>query len=121
MSASGLIPLGFMRPGESGVLAEIRGLRHHDHDGSGAGHAGPKITYKRGHLHHSDRGHRLVHRLNHMGLIPGAQVMVMRNNAPGPVIVAVRDTRLCLGRGVANKVMVRPGAGGEISPSREES
>jgi ferrous iron transport protein A len=110
-----------MRPGESGVLAEIRGLRHHDHNGTGACHAGPTMTYKRGHLFHSDRGHRLVHRLNHMGLIPGVQVKVLRNNAPGPVIVAVKDTRLCLGRGVANKVMVRPGADGDRSPAREES
>ena len=62
-----------------------------------------------------------MHRPNPLGLIPGAKVMVMRNNAPGPVIVAVKDTRLCLGRGVANKVMVRPAAGGEGSPAREES
>lgn len=108
MTASGLIPLGFMQPGDTGVLVEIRGLRHHDQDGTGAGHAGPTIAYRRGHMFHSDRGHRLVHRLNHMGLIAGVPVKVLQNNAPGPVIVAVKDSRLCLGRGVANKIMVNP-------------
>jgi Fe2+ transport system protein FeoA len=48
-----------------------------------------------------------------MGLVPGVPVRVLQNNAPGPVIVAVKDTRLCLGRGVANKVMVSPDGGAE--------
>jgi ferrous iron transport protein A len=108
MSASGLIPLGFMQPGECGVLSEIRGLRHHNLEESGRAHAGPSKGYRRGHLFHSDRGHRLEHRLNHMGLVPGARVKVMQNNAPGPVIVAVKGSRLCLGRGIACKVMVDP-------------
>ena len=108
MGASGLVPLGFMRPGEGGVLAEIRGLRHHDHDGIRDGHAGPAKGYKRAHLHHSDRGHRLEHRLNYMGLIPGATLKVLQNNAPGPLIVSVKGSRLCLGRGIACKLMVRP-------------
>lgn len=108
MSASGLVPLGFMRHGDGGELAEIRGLRHHDATGTGAGHAGPARAYRRGHLGHTDRGHRLEHRLNHMGLLPGVRVKVLQNNAPGPVIIAVKDSRLCLGRGIANKIMVRP-------------
>jgi ferrous iron transport protein A len=108
MSVRGLIPLGFMQPGEGGVLSEIRGLRHHNLGGSPECHAGPSKGYRRGHLFHGDRGHRLEHRLNHMGLVPGARVKVMQNNAPGPVIVAVKGSRLCLGRGIACKLMVDP-------------
>jgi len=120
MGADGLIPLGFMCPGDVGVLEEIRGLRHHGQSGPGRVHAGPSKAYRRGHLCHTDRGHRLEHRLNHMGLVRGERVKVLRNNAPGPLIVAVRDTRLCLGRGVASRVMVRPDPGDscsvEVSP-----
>ena len=101
-----MVPLGFMSQGEVGMLAEIRGQRHHEHGGIPVPHAGPAKGYKRGHMFHSDRGHRLEHRLQHMGLVPGARVKVVQNNAPGPVIVAVKDTRVCLGRGVANRVMV---------------
>ena len=120
MGADGLIPLGFMCPGDGGVLEEIRGLRHHGQGGPARTHAGPSKAYRRGHLFHTDRGHRLEHRLQHMGLARGERVRVLRNNAPGPLIVAVRDTRLCLGRGIASRVMVRPDPGdscaGEVSP-----
>ena len=110
MSDKQLIPLGFMRPGEGGILAEIRGLRHHLDDSRGPrGHAGPTKRYRRGHMFHTDRGHRLEHRLNYMGLVPGEPVKVVQNNAPGPVVVAVKGSRLCLGRGIACKLMVRPG------------
>lgn len=103
-----MVPLGFMSRGQTGRLAEIRGPRHHEHGGAEIPHAGPTKGYRRGHMFHSDRGHRLEHRLNHMGLVPGARVEVVQNNAPGPVIVAVKDTRICLGRGIANRVMVQP-------------
>jgi ferrous iron transport protein A len=111
MGADGLIPLGFMCPGDSGVLEDIRGLRHHGQGGPARTHAGPSKSYRRGHLFHADRGHRLEHRLNHMGLVRGERVKVLKNDAPGPLIVAVRGTRLCLGRGIASKVMIRPDQG----------
>lgn len=111
-SSGTAVPLGFMSQGETGLLVEIRGPRHHGHGGLNVPHAGPSRGYERGHLFHSHRGHRLEHRLNHMGLVPGAPVEVIRNNAPGPVIVAVKGTRICLGRGVANRVMVDPRGGG---------
>lgn len=41
-----------------------------------------------------------------MGLIPGAEVMVVQNYGRGPLIVAIQETRLALGRGEANKVLV---------------
>lgn len=107
------MPLAFMRSGESGVLVEIRGLRHHDHGGEGA-FAREGKHYRRGRLHHDDRGHRMEHRLNHMGLIPGQKVKVIRNNAPGPILIAVKDSRFCLGRGIAAKLQVRPDGDGDI-------
>lgn len=108
MAGGELIPLGFMRPGQAGTLAEIRSLRHHPDDAGGAGRAGRSIGHGRGRMFHTGRGHRLEHRLNHMGLTPGARIKVVQNNAPGPVIVAVRGSRLCLGRSIACRVMVKP-------------
>lgn len=117
MSDGGLMPLSFMGPGESGVLAQVHGLRHHHHQGDETEHAGPVKTYRRAHMYHADRGHRLEHRLKHMGLIPGATVEIVKNSLSGPVIVRVGETRLGLARGVASRIMVdtgagRPGAGG---------
>ena len=44
-------------------------------------------------------------RLAGMGLIPGVKLSVLRTG-PGPVMVAVRDTRLALGHGMAHKIIV---------------
>ena len=105
------MPLSFMGPGETGVLAEVHGLRHHFHEGEGIEHAGPVKTYRRAHMYHTDRGHRLEHRLKHMGLVPGARVEVIKNSLSGPIIVRVGETRLGLARGVASRIMVEPEAG----------
>lgn len=103
------IPLAMMVPGERGTLKEIRGLRHHlDGGGRAVGRHKPEKKHRRSHLFTSDRGHRLEHRLHGMGLLPGTRVSVVQNSAPGPVIVAVKDSRLCLGRGLAQKLMVNP-------------
>lgn len=109
MTEAPAMPLAFMSTGQTGTILEIRGQRHHHLDDSHVEeHAGPDKRYVRGHKHHRDRGHRLEHRLVHMGLVPGAGIRVMRNAASGPVIVAVGDTRLGLARGVASRVLVRP-------------
>ena len=108
MSEAGLIPLGFMRPGESGTLVEVRGLRHHIREDNVDSHAGPVMTYKAAHKYHTDRGHRLEHRLQHMGLTPGQTVTIVQNAISGPVIVAVKDTRIGLAKGVAARIFVRP-------------
>ena len=100
------MPLSFMGPGQSGVLAEVHGLRHHYREGEDTEHAGPVMTYRRAHMYHTDRGHRLEHRLKHMGLIPGARVEIVKNSLSGPVIVRVGETRLGLARGVASRIMV---------------
>ncbi len=47
-------------------------------------------------------------RLAEMGLNPGVRIKVIQADFHGgPIIVAVRDTRLALGRGMAHKIMVK--------------
>ena len=47
------------------------------------------------------RGH-----LSAMGLIPGAEVTVLRNGGHGPFVVVVNATRICIGRGMAMQIEV---------------
>lgn len=115
MTEAGLIPLGFMLPGQSGTIIEVRGLRHHVREGDTIQHAGPRMAYKASHMYHSDRGHRLEHRLQHMGMSNGQRITIVQNTMTGPVIVAVKDTRIGIARGIASRVYVRPDP--EPSPS----
>jgi ferrous iron transport protein A len=116
------IPLGFMEPGATGVLVEIRGLRHHHRRELYEPPAVQAMKSRHPHLHDRDRGHRLEHRLQHMGLAPGAPVRVIQNALTGPVIIGVKDTRLALARGLAARIMVRPDtAGPESSSSAPDS
>lgn len=56
-------------------------------------------------------GRGFVSRLAALGFTPGVQVTMVQNLGHGPLIVLVRDTRVALGRGEANKVLVRPQGG----------
>jgi Fe2+ transport system protein FeoA len=47
-------------------------------------------------------------RLADMGLTLGEKVWVVQTGPSGPLVVAVRDSRLALGRGMAHKIMVEP-------------
>ena len=47
-------------------------------------------------------------RLADMGLTPGEKVWVVQSGPSGPLLIAVRDSRLALGRGMAHKIMVEP-------------
>jgi ferrous iron transport protein A len=49
----------------------------------------------------------LQRRLADMGLIPGTPVMVVNGYYPGPLLINVRGSRLGLGFGVAQKIMVK--------------
>jgi Fe2+ transport system protein FeoA len=51
-------------------------------------------------------GLNLRKRLADLGLNIGMTVRVVRVNPHGPLILAVKDGRLALGRGMAHKVMV---------------
>jgi len=53
-----------------------------------------------------DGGHSLVSRLACLGFTPGAHLHVLQNSGHGPVLVALRDTRVALGRGEARQILV---------------
>ena len=59
-------------------------------------------------LAHIDGGCGLRHRLTEMGLRAGVRFAVINRGGPGPFILAIGDTRLVLGQGMANRVMVYP-------------
>ncbi len=71
------VPLSALRTGEEGVITELVG------------------------------GHNLRSRMVSLGMTPGAPVVVLQNFGRGPLIVRVRDTRVALGRGEAEKIIVR--------------
>lgn len=59
-------------------------------------------------------GWGLTSRLATLGFTPGAKVTIEQNFGHGPIIVMVRGTRIALGRGEAQKIIVTPIAeGGE--------
>ncbi|NLW71798.1 MAG: hypothetical protein GXY37_02775 [Chloroflexi bacterium] len=50
-------------------------------------------------------GEEIKRRLAALGLTPGIKLCVVQN-AGGPLLISVRDSRIALGRGVAHKIMV---------------
>ena len=63
--------------------------------------AGTTVTLSR-----IDAGRELRNRLTALGLLPNSQITVLRNFSQGQIIVRVKDTKIVLGRGMANKVWV---------------
>jgi Fe2+ transport system protein FeoA len=61
---------------------------------------------RRVHIVGLDAGEGLRGRLAAMGLVPGVQVEVIMNSAGGPFIVSVKGSRIILGHGMAQKIMV---------------
>ena len=51
-------------------------------------------------------GRALKLRLVEMGLTPGTELRILQDNG-GPMIVAVRGSRLAVGRSMAHKLLVR--------------
>ncbi|MEW6717182.1 MAG: FeoA family protein [Chloroflexota bacterium] len=51
-------------------------------------------------------GKEFTSRVSALGFIPGTEITVLENYGRGPVLVAVLETRVALGRGEANKVQV---------------
>ena len=58
-------------------------------------------------LERIEGGHKFRRRLVELGLTPGIKLRVLQDSG-GPVILAVRDSRLALGRGMAEKLTVIP-------------
>lgn len=79
------VPMTELKVGESGVITSIK-------VGFGCGRC---------------EGYGILRRLTDMGLTPGTRVTVVRS-APfnGPIEVLVRDYKLALGRGIAEKIFV---------------
>lgn len=51
-------------------------------------------------------GRQVQQRLAEMGLTPGTTIEVIKASGPGPIIVAFRGSRLALGRGLSQKILV---------------
>ncbi|MEA3339733.1 MAG: FeoA family protein [Chloroflexota bacterium] len=51
-------------------------------------------------------GRRMRKRLADLGLNIGMTVRVLQRNGRGPLLLAVKDSRLALGRGMAHKIRV---------------
>lgn len=50
-------------------------------------------------------GRKLTHRLTELGLTPGVAVEVLHDHG-GPLLLAVRNSRLAVGRSMANRILV---------------
>lgn len=53
-----------------------------------------------------EAGRGLNSRLIAMGLVPNVEITVVRNSHPGPFVIMVKNSRVVLGRGMAQKIMV---------------
>ena len=52
------------------------------------------------------RGERMARRLSALGLCPGTEAVMLKRGGQGPVLIAVGDTRLAIGLGMAGHVLV---------------
>lgn len=74
---TGGTPLSVLQPGEQGVVVAM------------------------------DGGRGLLCRMTALGFTPGTEVTVLQNYGRGPLIARVRDARIALGRGEADRIFVR--------------
>lgn len=54
-----------------------------------------------------DAGRGLNNRLASMGLVANAELKVISNGHPGPFVLIVKEAKVVLGRGVAQKILVK--------------
>ncbi|MCK4905106.1 FeoA domain-containing protein [bacterium] len=52
-------------------------------------------------------GRGACHRLAELGLLPGEKVTMFNNSGAGPVTVCVKGSKLSIGHGLAQKIIVR--------------
>jgi DtxR family transcriptional regulator, Mn-dependent transcriptional regulator len=64
------------------------------------------VAGQTGVVDHPCRGNGLGARCLALGFIPGTPITMIRNQKSGPLIVQVRDTRVALGRGEAQKIQL---------------
>jgi Fe2+ transport system protein FeoA len=53
-----------------------------------------------------DGGRGIRSKLYSMGLVPGITLKILSRNGSGPVMIAVKDSRLAIGCGMAEKIIV---------------
>jgi len=51
-------------------------------------------------------GRQLRGRLAALGLLPGTELEVVQNSGTGPFVVAVKGSRIVIGRGMASRIEV---------------
>lgn len=69
----------------------------------------PLSTVKAGetvNLARIEAGRGLNSRLASMGLVANVEIMVVKSGSTGPFVVSVKNTKMVLGRGMAQKIMV---------------
>ena len=76
-----------MQEGQARPLSQVR--------------AGEKVRVVR-----INAGHGLNSRLASMGLLPNVELTVVNNRPRGPFVISVKDSKMMLGRGMAQKIMV---------------
>lgn len=64
-------------------------------------------------------GEKIIRRLTALGLTPGIDLSIVQD-AGGPLLVSFRDSRIALGRGMAQKVMVSLRDDNEINKGKEK-
>ena len=53
-------------------------------------------------------GRQFQHRMVEMGLAPGVHFSVVARGSPGPCILQLKASRLVVGRGMSDRLFVRP-------------
>jgi len=52
-------------------------------------------------------GRGACHRLTELGLLPGEKLTMLHNSSFGPVTICVKGSKLSIGHGLAQKIIVR--------------
>lgn len=45
-------------------------------------------------------------KLYSMGLVPGVKLTVLNQNVAGPIMIAIKNSRVAIGHGIAQKIIV---------------
>ena len=53
-----------------------------------------------------DGGRGVRSKLYSMGLVPGITLKILNRSGSGPVMIVLKDSRLAIGRGMAEKIIV---------------
>ena len=94
-------------------MEALRMARHFDkasQTSSSADGSRPLVTLRHGQtavIESLHGGACLRSRLAALGFTPGVRIEMLQNQGHGPILVAVRDTRIALGRGEARGIRVR--------------